>query len=71
MVVKVINKNRGGCFSCKSIQDKKDFIKHKSTYICKKCWYYNSESIFKEYKEVENQQLIFWKHTIVKGKVKI
>lgn len=66
----IIKKKTWNCFSCNKNLKKKEFIKKVWIYICPHCWYYNWESIFNEYKEIENPKLIFWQHIIKKGKVK-
>lgn len=56
---KLINHREWECFCCKVKLKKKEFIEKSWIFICNRCWYYNSESIFKEYKEIEMPQLIF------------
>lgn len=57
---KLINKRSWECGWCHIEFKKKDFIKSKWIYFCNRCWYCNSDSIFKEYKEVEVPKLVFW-----------
>lgn len=57
---KLINHREWECFWCKVTLKKKEFFKKNWNFICSRCWYLNSESIFKEYKEISVPQLVFW-----------
>lgn len=54
------------CYWCdrllkKTWDTKRKTIMWQVIYVCLKCWYNNSPSIFQEYIEVEKQNLIFKK----------
>lgn len=57
---KKIKHRKWECFWCKNTLNKKDFIKKWQIFICSRCGYWNSESIFNSYKTIETPQLTFW-----------
>ena len=66
----LINHREWECFWCKVKLKKKEFKKRNWVFICQRCWYYNSESIFKEYKEINSPKLVFWVDTQESIKIK-
>jgi len=58
-----VKKHTWICINCNKNDKKTNYIKKTiqwyPVYICKSCWYYNWETIFIEYIEVEKKELIF------------
>lgn len=62
MQTKIISKKDWECYWCKRTLKKRDnFMMKNRMYICKMCWYRNSQAIFEKRVKTEKQELIFWK----------